>query len=100
MIEKTTEKIKEIKIIKKPPQITSTPLFEDKDSLDNFPTNNIKYPYTVEVPLKASGKPKESWMQEWTEEERIEKFFEFCRVFDLREDELLRTDYQLSLIHI
>ena len=95
MIEKTTEEVKKIKIVKKPPQITSTPLFEDENSLDNFPTNNIKYPYTVEVPLKAGGKPKESWMKEWTEEERIEKFFEFCRVFDLREDELLRTDYQI-----
>ena len=44
MIEKTTEEVKKIKIIKKPPQITSTPLFEDENSLDNFPTNNIKYP--------------------------------------------------------
>lgn len=66
----------------------------DTDGDDALATNNIKYPYTVEVPLKK-GKPTESWMKEWTEEERIEKFFEFCRVFDLREDELLRTDYQI-----
>jgi len=66
----------------------------DEEGEDQFPTNNIKYPYTVEVPLK-NGKPKESWMKEWTEEERIEKFFEFCQGFDLREDELLRTDYQI-----
>ena len=74
-------------------ELTMMPLFEE-DGINVFPTNNIKYPNTVEVPLKK-GKPKELWMQNWTEEERIEKFFEFCRVFDLREDELLRTDYQI-----
>ena len=61
---------------------------------DSFPTNDIQYPNTTSVELK-NGKPKESWMKNWTEEERIEKFFEFCRVFDLREDSLLRQDYQI-----
>jgi len=56
--------------------------------------NNILYPNTVEVPMKKK-KPTESWMQNWTEEERIEKFFEFCRGFDAREDQLLREDYQI-----
>ncbi len=34
-------------------------------------------------------------MMNWSEEERIEKFFEFCRVFDDRQDTLLREEYQI-----
>ena len=66
---------------------TIMPLF-DEEGINVFPTNNIKYPKTVEVPLK-NGKPKESWMQKWSEEERIEKIYKFWRIFDLREEEIL-----------
>jgi hypothetical protein len=40
------------------------------------------------------GKPKESWMKNWTQEQRTEKFFEFCRAYDQREDSLLKNNYQ------
>ena len=73
---------------------TTSALFGESEIHDSFPTKDIQYPNTNEVELK-NGKPKESWMKNWTEEERIEKFFEFCRVFDLREDSLLRQDYQI-----
>jgi len=56
--------------------------------------NDILYPNTANVSLKY-GKPSESWMRDWTHEERVAKFFEFCRKFDLREDKLLREDYQI-----
>lgn len=56
--------------------------------------NDIIYPETTAVALR-DGKPIESWMRTWTCEERVEKFFEFCRKFDLREDKLLHDDYQI-----
>lgn len=56
---------------------------------------DIQYPNTVEVPLNKKGKPAESWMKNWSQEERFEKFFEFCSKFDLREDTLLKEDYQI-----
>lgn len=34
-------------------------------------------------------------MRNWSLNERLEKFFEFCQVFDAREDQLLREDYQI-----
>tara|TARA_B100000073_G_C23734317_1_gene571727 strand:+ start:223 stop:1092 length:870 start_codon:yes stop_codon:yes gene_type:complete len=34
-------------------------------------------------------------MEDWTLDQRKEKFFEFCRVFDKREDDLLKEDYQI-----
>lgn len=55
---------------------------------------NILYPNTTEVILKG-GKPTQSWMKDWTQEQRIDKFFEFCNKFDQREDELLKKDYQI-----
>ena len=36
-----------------------------------------------------------SWMEEWPLELRKAKFFEWCSVFDKREDDLLRDDYQI-----
>ena len=56
--------------------------------------NDILYPNTAQITLK-DGKPKDSWMRDWTHEERVAKFFEFCRKFDLREDKLLSEDYQI-----
>ena len=54
----------------------------------------INYLNTCEVPFKGK-KPKDSWMRNWSEDDRIEKFFEFCRVFDTRDDSLLRDEYQI-----
>lgn len=60
-----------------------------------FPNeHNIIYPNTVEVPMK-NKKPTESWMQEYTLDERKAKFFEFCDKFDQRKDDLLRDDFQI-----
>lgn len=58
-------------------------------------TKDITYTGTSEVPLNLKGKPSESWMKNWTQEERFDKYFEFCRVFDERDDSLLREDYQI-----
>jgi hypothetical protein len=49
--------------------------------------NNIVYTNTCEVEFKGK-KPLDSWMKDWTEEQRIEKFFEFCQKFDDRNDDL------------
>lgn len=56
--------------------------------------NDILYPNTTAVSLK-NGKPIDSWMRDWTHEERVAKFFEYCRKFDLREDKLLHDEYQI-----
>ena len=58
------------------------------------PYNNVTYEGTSEVTLK-NGKPTESWMKDWTQEQRFEKFFEWCQAFDKREDKLLKEDYQI-----
>ena len=55
---------------------------------------DIQYPNIAEVEYDDKGKPKQSWMKDWTQEERTEKFFEFCREYDLRRDSLLRDNYQ------
>jgi hypothetical protein len=55
---------------------------------------DILYQNTCEVDFKGK-KPKDSWMMNWSLEDRIEKFFEFCRVFDDRQDSLLRSEYQI-----
>lgn len=62
--------------------------------LNDIEYKNIEYPNTAEVKMK-NGKPAESWMKDWTEEQRLDKFFEFCQVFDVREDQLLSEDYQI-----
>jgi len=57
--------------------------------------NQITYTGTdTEVPLH-DWKPTQSWMHGWSQESRIEKFFEFCQKFDLREDALLHDEYQI-----
>lgn len=60
-----------------------------------FPNeHNIIYPNTSEVPMKK-GKPTDTWMQEYTLDERKAKFFEFCEKFDKRQDDLLKDDFQI-----
>jgi hypothetical protein len=56
--------------------------------------SNIIYNNTCEVPFKGK-KPTRSWMKDWSEEERIDKFFEFCHKFDDRQDDLLQSEYQI-----
>jgi hypothetical protein len=58
------------------------------------PYNNVTYEGTSEVTLK-NGKPTESWMKDWSQEQRFDKFFEWCQAFDKREDKLLKEDYQI-----
>lgn len=57
--------------------------------------NDIVYPYTHKVSLNKKKKPTCSWMKDWSIEARVQKFFEFCRKFDEREDSLLKEDYQI-----
>ena len=60
-----------------------------------FPNeHNILYPNTSEVLMKKK-KPTDTWMQEYTLDERKAKFFEFCAKFDERQDDLLRDDFQI-----
>lgn len=40
-------------------------------------------------------KPTDTWMQEYTLDERKAKFFEFCEKFDQRKDDLLKDDFQI-----
>ena len=49
----------------------------------------------LSIPTGSNGKPKDSWMRNWTQEQRLEKFFEFLDKFDRREDPLLRDEYQI-----
>jgi hypothetical protein len=54
----------------------------------------ILYPNTSEVEFKGK-KPIDSWMKDWSLNQRLDKFFEFCKKFDERNDELLKTEYQI-----
>jgi hypothetical protein len=56
--------------------------------------HNIVYPNTSEVPMK-NKKPTDTWMQNYTLDERKAKFFEFCSKFDDRQDDLLKDDFQI-----
>jgi hypothetical protein len=56
--------------------------------------NDIIFSGTCDVEFKGK-KPKDSWMKDWSLDERMDKFFEFCRVFDDRQDSLLRDEYQI-----
>lgn len=57
-------------------------------------SKDIVYHNLAEVEMGPNGKPTRSWMKDWSQEERTEKFFEFCRAYDEREDSLLRENYQ------
>lgn len=54
----------------------------------------IVFPNTCDVEFKGK-KPKDSWMRDWPLEERLDKFFEFCRAWDDRIDPLLSEEYQI-----
>lgn len=54
---------------------------------------DILYNNIAEVDYK-NGKPTSSWLSGWCQEARTEKFFEFCRAYDRREDYLLKNNYQ------
>lgn len=56
-------------------------------------SRDVMYSNLSNIELK-DGKPVASWMNNWTQEERTEKFFEFCRAYDKREDYLLKSNYQ------
>lgn len=56
--------------------------------------SKIVYTNTCEVEFKGK-KPKDSWMKDWTLDQRIDKFFEFCQKFDDRQDDLLKDEYQI-----
>jgi hypothetical protein len=55
---------------------------------------NITYSNTKDIEFR-NKKPLQSYMREWTQDQRLEKFFEFCRVFDDRQDDLLKEEYQI-----
>jgi hypothetical protein len=55
---------------------------------------DIIYKDTCEVDFKGK-KPKDSWMKDWTLDQRLDKFFEFCHKYDDRQDKLLRDEYQI-----
>lgn len=55
---------------------------------------DIVYDNIAEVSYDDKGKPTRSWMKDWSQEDRTEKFFEFCRAYDVREDNLLKYNYQ------
>jgi hypothetical protein len=56
--------------------------------------SQIVYNNTCEVEFKGK-KPLDSWMRDWTLDQRIDKFFEFCQKFDDRQDSLLKDEYQI-----
>lgn len=56
--------------------------------------SKIVYTNTCDVEFKGK-KPKDSWMREWSLDQRIDKFFEFCKKFDDRQDDLLKDEYQI-----
>jgi len=63
------------------------------DSFIDEDHNAIVYPNTVE-PILKGGKVSNHLLEKWTLEERIQKFFEFCRAYDIREEPLLKTNPQ------
>jgi hypothetical protein len=54
---------------------------------------DILYPDLAEVPFN-DGKPTASLMRNWSLDDRINKFWEFCRAYDQREDTILKENYQ------
>lgn len=56
--------------------------------------SKIVYTNTCDVEFKGK-KPKDSWMRDWSLDQRIDKFFEFCKKFDDRQDDLLKDEYQI-----
>jgi hypothetical protein len=56
--------------------------------------DDVVYPHTRVPAFGTDGKALVSWMADWPLGDRIEKFFEFCRAYDLRRDDLLAGNYQ------
>lgn len=63
--------------------------------MNEKPYVNVTYEGTASDVEMKNGKPIDSWMKDWTQEKRLDKFFEFCHAFDKREDKLLKEDYQI-----
>lgn len=55
--------------------------------------NAITYENTIDPVLKG-GKVSNHLLEPWSLEERIQKFFEFCRAYDVREEPLLKANPQ------
>lgn len=55
--------------------------------------NSITYKNTIE-PILKKGKVTNHLLEKWPLEERIQKFFEFCRAYDVREEPLLKSNPQ------
>lgn len=55
--------------------------------------NSITYENTVE-PILKKGKVTNHLLEKWPLEERIQKFFEFCRAYDVRKEPLLKSNPQ------
>jgi hypothetical protein len=58
-----------------------------------YEEQTIKYPGSQQPILKGS-KPTNILLGDWPLEKRIDKFFEFCRAYDVREEPLLKQNPQ------
>tara|TARA_E500000318_G_scaffold2542_2_gene3292 strand:- start:3216 stop:4205 length:990 start_codon:yes stop_codon:yes gene_type:complete len=66
-----------------------------QNTLENFieNTNMITYENTIE-PIVKKNKVTNHLLADWPLEERLQKFFEFCRAYDVREEQLLKENPQ------
>ena len=66
-----------------------------QSTLENFieEKNQIVYLNTSE-PIMKGNKPMNCLLENWSLEERLQKFFEFCRAYDVREEPLLKANPQ------
>ena len=68
-----------------------------QNTLDQFIDDDnphvICYPNSSE-PILKKGKPTNIILGDYTQEERFQKFFEFCRAYDVREEPLLKANPQ------
>jgi len=55
---------------------------------------DLCYENTCDIDM-IGRRPVDSWLKEWTLEERINKFITFLNIYDLREDKILRDEYQI-----
>lgn len=58
-----------------------------------YDDNSIEYPNSSYAIIKGN-KPTNVLLENWTLEDRISKFFEFCTAYDLREEPLLKQNPQ------
>ena len=61
--------------------------------IDEDTSHTITYPNLIE-PILKKGKPTNCLLENYTLEERLQKFFEFCRAYDVREEPLLKDNPQ------